>query len=235
MANQFNRLVGCVLVTAACAAAVPARADEESPVRPTLAIVDFDVTPAGSTLPPPHLGTTAAQLVLDRLVSASEFHMLDGRWLQPGDRTLDPRTAAQALRINAREAGVDYLVLGSITRFSAENRQRSAGGGGFGLPALGGYRRQTNELVVSLWASIVDVATGEVVATTTGTGNGTRRKVALGAVGLLPFGVGGLTSGSSASRDAQLDEAIRQATSSAASGLLNAAPRLVRSNGAQRR
>jgi curli biogenesis system outer membrane secretion channel CsgG len=94
------------------------------------------------------------------------------------------------------------------------------------VPLLGGYRRQTNELVVSLWISIVDVRTGEVVATTTGSGNGTRRKVGLGALGLM--GAGGMTAGSSGSRDAQLDEALRQATSQAANGLLNASSRVVR-------
>lgn len=227
MPKQFRRFAGLMVVTTV-AATMPARATEDPHVRPTLAVVDFEVTPGGSTLPPPHLGTTAAQLLLDKLVAAAEYHMLDGRWLQPGDRTSDPRTAAHLLRANAREAGVDYLVLGSITRFSAENRQRTAGGGGFRLPLIGGYRRQTNELVVSLWASIVDVRTGEVVATTTGSGSGARRKVALGALGLMPFGAGGVTSGSSASRDAQLDEAIRGATSAAATGLLSAASRLAR-------
>jgi curli biogenesis system outer membrane secretion channel CsgG len=130
MPKQFSRFAALV-VLATFAAAVPARATEEPHVRPTLAVVDFDVTPGGSTLPPPHLGATAAQLLLDKLVSAAEYHMLDGRWLQTGDRTSDPRMAAQLLRANAREAGVDYLVFGSITRFSAENRQRAVGGGGF--------------------------------------------------------------------------------------------------------
>lgn len=225
MPKRMGRFAGLIVVAATCAA-VPARAAGQPHARPTLAIVDFDVTPAGLTLPPPHLGVTAAQLMLDRLVASAEYHMLDGRWLQPTDRRSDPRTAADLLRANARDAGVDYLVLGSITRFSAENRQRSAGGGGFGLPLIGGYRRQTNELVVSLWASIVNVRTGEVVATTTGTGSGKRRKVGLGAIGLLPFGAGGMTSGASASRDAQLDEAIREATMVAANGLLNAASRV---------
>ena len=83
-------------------------------------------------------------------------------------------------------------------------------------------------MVVSILVTIVDVRSGEVVATTTGQGGGRRRKIGLGALGFLrAAGGAGIASGSSSSRDAQLDEAMQQAVASAAKGLVNAAPRLI--------
>jgi hypothetical protein len=158
---------------------------------PTLAIVDFDAMPSGWILPPPQLGTIVAELLLDKLVGVAPFRLLDGRWLSNDDPTHDRRRLTPVLRDNARRAGVEYLVLGSITRFSNEQRYRTAGGGGFRLPLVGAYRRQTNEMVVSIWVSVVDVRSGEVVATTTGEGTGTRRKLGAGALGLLRAAGGG--------------------------------------------
>ena len=67
---------------AALARDVAAQSNES---RPTLAIVDFEAAPGGWTLPPPRLGNTAAQLMLDRLVASAQFHVLDGQWLQRGN------------------------------------------------------------------------------------------------------------------------------------------------------
>src|SRR5437773_4642986 len=75
--------------------------------RPTVAIVGFEAAPGGWVLPPPQLGRTVADLLLDRLVSAGSFHVVDGQWLSRS-------RAVDEIRINARAAGVDYLVLGSI-------------------------------------------------------------------------------------------------------------------------
>jgi curli biogenesis system outer membrane secretion channel CsgG len=205
-----------------------ARAADDVGNHPRVAIVDFDARPGGWTLPPPQLGTTVAQLLLDKLVGVAPYHLLDGRWLRTGERPRDPGVVSEELRTHARNASVDYLVLGSVTRFSAEERHRGVGGAGFHVPLLGGYRRQTTDLVVSIMVSMVDVRTGEVVATATGEGNGTRRSIRLGAVGLLRAAGGGVSSGSSSSRDAQLDEAVHQAVAAAAQGLVNLAPRVER-------
>jgi hypothetical protein len=77
---------------------------------PRLAIADFEVAPSGSTLPPPQLGTTMAQLMLHRLVDATQFHVYDPQFLRTASSASRSREAEQALRADAREAGVDYLV-----------------------------------------------------------------------------------------------------------------------------
>jgi len=196
---------------------------------PRLVIADFNVTPSGSTLPPPHLGATLAQLMLYRLVDAARFHVYDPQFLHGAADASRSRQAEEALRADAREAGVDYLVLGSVTQFSMEQKQRGFGGGGLihGLPlgALGG--RQTSSLCLSIIVRVVDVLTGEVVTTATGVGDGRRSRVTGGALlAVLPV-VGGFSKGSTNARDAQLAEATRQAVDSASAALLSAAPRLV--------
>jgi curli biogenesis system outer membrane secretion channel CsgG len=195
---------------------------------PRLAIADFEVAPSGSTLPPPQLGTTMAQLMLHRLVDATQFHVYDPQFLRTASSASRSREAEQALRADAREAGVDYLVLGSVTQFSMEQKQRGFGGGGLihGLPigALGG--RQTSSLCLSIVVRVVDVRTGEVVTTATGIGDGRRSRVTAGALAAVLPVVGGFSRGSSNARDAQLAEATRQAIEAAATGLVSAAPRL---------
>lgn len=196
--------------------------------RPTVAIIDFDAAPGGWTLPPPRLGETVAALMLDRLVASGQYHVLDGQWLQHGDRS--PKEVDR-LRADAEAAGVDYLILGSITRFSEEKRQRSLGAAGFVLPMLGGLHRQKHELVVALTVRIVDVRTGEVMATATGQGNASRTKLTVGGLGFVRGGAGGVSTGSrspSEFRDAQLDEAVQRSVATAAEGLVHAAPRLTR-------
>ena len=215
------------VLLAALGAVHPASAQQTT--RPTLAIVDFETTPGGSTLPPPHVGETVAALMLDRLVASNQYHVLDGRWLEHGNRT---QRNVDTLRADASAAGVDYLLFGSITRFSTENGQRRLGGAAFFLPVLAGYRKNKTELVVGLMVRMVDVGTGEVVTTATGLGSSLRTKLALGGLGLhRAGGAGGLSSGASSLmdfRDALLDEAIVRSVQAAAAGLVNAAPRIGR-------
>jgi len=225
MRKQIQTGFWGVVLGMVAATAAPAAAQND---KPTLAIVDFDQAPGGWTLPPPQLGSTVAQLMLDQLVSAETFRVLDGQWLQYGSREAGNRRF-EVLRENAEQAGVDYLVLGSITKFSNENRQRTVGGGGFRLPFLGGVRKQKAELAISLLVRVVDVRSGEVIATTTGQGSGSRKKVGVGALGLIGGPVGAIVSTAvSQARDAQLDEAVQQAVLAASAGLVNAAPRLIR-------
>ena len=214
-------LTGCVVMVNAAAA--------QPRELPRIAIADFEVIPSGSTLPPPHLGVTLAQLMLHRLVDATQFHVYDPQFLRASASASRSRQAEEALRADARSAGVDYLVLGSVTQFSIEQRQRGFGGGGLihHLPIGGLGGRQTSTLRLSILLRVVDVRTGEVVTTATGIGDGKRsRLTAGGLVSVLP-GLGGFSSGSSNARDAQLAEATRQAADAASAGLISAAPRLV--------
>jgi curli biogenesis system outer membrane secretion channel CsgG len=203
--------------------AVGATTDRQA--RPTLAIVDFETTPAGSVLPPPHLGAALAGLMLDRLVASGEFRVLDGRWLKIG-RAADGYLNVDGAREYAESAGVDYLVLGSMTQFSAEGRRRTYGGGLI-VPLVAGVRRNRIELVVGITVRVVDVRSGEVATTATSQGMSDRRAVKVGALGLFSRGGGGgYSNESTESKDAQLGEAVQRAVATAAQGIINAGSKL---------
>jgi curli biogenesis system outer membrane secretion channel CsgG len=196
-------------------------AAQSSPHRPKVAVVAFEPTTAGWMVPPPQLGSTVAQLMMDRLVHAAQFHVFDGQWLVsvPGRRGA---TSADMLA-NARDAGLDYLLEGSITRLSIEQRTRRGGLAGI-VPFVGFLRRDKHELAVSLVARLVDVRTGEIVRTATGDGTGSRRQLSGGGLGIArrALGAGGVSAGASGSRDAQLDEAVRRAVDAASKALIAA-------------
>jgi curli biogenesis system outer membrane secretion channel CsgG len=197
--------------------------------RPTLAVVDFETAPASSILPPEHLGSALAQLMLDRLVASGEYRVIDGRWLAI-TRNRDGSQNVDAVRGYAESSGVDYLVLGSMTHFYAENRRRTYGGGLI-IPLIAGVRRQKLELVIGITVRVVDVRTGEIATTATSQGVSDRKRVSVG--GLAAFskgGAGGFSNDSSGSRDAQLSEAAVRAVATAAQGIINAAPKLRISN-----
>jgi curli biogenesis system outer membrane secretion channel CsgG len=219
------KLVVTSLVVVTLTGALGATTDPE--VRPTLAIVDFETTPAGSVLPPPHLGEALAGLMLDRLVASGEFRVLDGRWVKIG-RAADGHLNVDGAREYAESAGVDYLVLGSMTQFSAERRRR-AYGGGLIVPLVAGVRRNRLELVVGITVRVVDVRSGEVATTATSQGMSDRRALKVGALGLFSRGgAGAYSNESTESKDAQLGEAVQRAVATAAQGIINAGAKLRR-------
>jgi curli biogenesis system outer membrane secretion channel CsgG len=218
-----------VLVGFGVASAQPADA-------PTVALIDFENAPAGRILPPPRLGAVAADLMLEQLVSSGRYRVVDGRWLarSAGVRR-DAEASLDRLLGHAREAGVDYLIDGSITRFSTETRHRRFGGLGFvgailPLPFVGAAVSRTTSLMgVSLLVRVIDVRTAEVV--TTGMGEGLTSHIGRVIGGIGGVGLGGGSSGTSNAFDALLDRALKHAVQQAAASLASAAPRLARHRG----
>jgi curli biogenesis system outer membrane secretion channel CsgG len=204
------RLIGILWLVSA----VPAVAADAA--RPRVAVLDFDTAVAGRTLPPPDLGAVAAQVLIDRLVSSGSYHVYDGRWLCPeagaGRVRLDQARAA------AQRAGVDYLVLGSITRFTEEQRNRAIGAGALlRVPVLGGVRTQKAELVITVLIKFVDVHTGEIATMVGGMGRSSRSKLGVGGLGVMSGG--GFSRSTSGARDAQIDEALQRSIELAAHSL----------------
>jgi curli biogenesis system outer membrane secretion channel CsgG len=221
--HKIRRYTVLVTTILTATSALPAGAQT---LKPTLAVVEFDAAPGGWTLPPPQIGATVAQLMLDRLVDSAAFQVFDGEWLQYGSHESGSRRI-EILRANAEAAHVTYLMVGSITKFSNESHQKTIGGAGFKMPFAAGVRRQHNELAVAILVRVIDVRSGEVVATSSGSGSGNRKSVGLGALAAVHFPLAALASAaSSGSRDAQLDEAVQQAVRMASAGVVSAASRL---------
>jgi curli biogenesis system outer membrane secretion channel CsgG len=204
------------------------------PSRPSLTVADFATDRTG-WMPPPHLGTTLAELLTDRLVAGGRYRTVDRGWLQATGGADAASGSFGALLDRAAGAGVDYLVTGSVIRLSLENRSST----GFGLLAIFGgglvHRHQT-ESVIGVTIRMIDVRTGEVVASATTESGAVHETHAGGGVvlvGHVPL-VGGGGSSASGFQDRLLDQAVQAAISEAAADLLQAASRLTRPASQQR-
>jgi curli biogenesis system outer membrane secretion channel CsgG len=204
-------------------AAVGVVAAQEIAVRPSIAIADVAITPAGSTLPPAHIGGAIVQLMIGELVTSQRFQIYDGQWLVPSDETGRPNLAR--LRAAAAEHQVDYLVLGSVTAFDTDQKKSRFGGI---LPKpflLAALSRDRSHVRIGVSFRMVDVRTGEIVATASGDGVSTRRGLSIGGGGLvkgLPIAAIGSSARSALPRDAMLNEALIRAVHWAAKGLTTA-------------
>jgi curli biogenesis system outer membrane secretion channel CsgG len=184
-------------------------------------VADLDTDRTG-WVPSPRLGATLAELLTDRLVSSGHYRLLDRETVAAlaGNRGAVPFAV---LRDRAAAAGGDYLIVGAVTRFSTE-RQRKTGVGLLPVPIVGGLVRKNKvEFVIGLTLRVVDVRTGEVVATAATEGGAATQNssgAGIAVVGLpVPIGGGG---GSSATgvQDRLLDAAIAQAIDAAAEKII---------------
>jgi len=189
--------------------------------RPTICIVAFDTDRTG-WVPPPHFGETVADLLASRLVDLGAFRVFD-RSLLPGPGQPGVRASFEAIRELARQSGVDFVVLGAVTRFSNEKNHKR--GGLLGIPFLGGMSKNTQASALGLSLRVVNVRTGEIVTATIAEGaasKGSRTILAGGIVKGLPVG-GGFSSGSTGSLDRLVADALAGAIEHAATTLTNAA------------
>ena len=131
-------LLGGILVAGPARPAAAQRPDSAPSLagRPTLAIAEFDTTDRVDAAAAP---ITRAELLADRLVGSGQFRVMETEWLvEPGEGR--PRLPSAVLRERAERAGIEYLVLGSVTRFSNDKKQHGLGGGGLVAPILFGHR-----------------------------------------------------------------------------------------------
>jgi len=215
--RRLFALTSVLLVRLAAGGLVAA---QEIALRPSVALADVAITPGGSRLPPAHIGGTIVELMMAQLVASQRFQVYDGQWLVPTDDAGHPNLAQ--LRAAAAEHNVDYLVLGRVTAFDTDQKKKRFGGL---LPTpflLGGVTRDYSQVRIGISFRLVDVRTGEVVATASGDGVSTRRGLRIGSGGFIKgLPVGGLvdTTRASLPRDAMLSEALIRAVRWAAKGL----------------
>jgi curli biogenesis system outer membrane secretion channel CsgG len=122
---------------------------------------------------------------------------------------IEPTTAAQIGRI----LGVDAVLIGSVTKFSMEDKSKGFSFGG----VFGGSRKQIG--TVQIAARLINTATGEILAVAEGSGEAVQ-KDNTGGIGL--FG----TTSTSDSRGKVLGEAAELAIAQLSTQLVAAAPKL---------
>ena len=209
--------------------AVPAGAQVDRTIsRPTIAVVALDTTRTG-WMPPPGFGETVAELLTDRLIAASAFRIIDSSIVTiPGE---DPgRIPVSVLMERAGNAGVQFLVLGAVTRLSMEQRS-SSGGGILPIPFVGGLiNKKKTDSIVGLTIRMIDVRTGEIITTATAQGDASGKTSSGGGLAVIthvPL-VAGKHSSATGIQDGLLASAVGQAVTAAAGQLVAVAPRLNR-------
>ena len=181
---------GRVLVSVALAAAVLMSGDawaQSKSKRKAVAVMDFDYGTIDHWWGQYNIGKGMADQVVDALVNDGTFRVIERKKL---DTVLAEQDFAHSDRADVSAAhvsrigkvlGVRYIITGSITKFSIEQK----GGGlhvhGIGLGG-GGAKAQVN-----LTARMVDTTTGEVVMSAKGEGvakKGTALHVSSGCTGI---------------------------------------------------
>jgi curli biogenesis system outer membrane secretion channel CsgG len=205
-------VVGLFALTLA-AAALPAPAHAQAK-KPAIAIMDFDYGTVDRWWGNADIGKGVADQIAYSFVEDGSFRVIERKKL---DTVLAEQDFAQSDRADpsaskvsklGKVLGVRYIVTGSITKFSTE--QKSYGGGGLVGGRLGGLGLKKAKTEVQLTARLVDTTTGEVVAVAKATGESKKGGgVAVGGGGR--GGGAGFSTASTEFRESALGEAQEKA------------------------
>ncbi len=224
---QFGALVMAV-------AALTVTAGQAQATRPTVALLDFDYGSvshwwSGNA----DIGKGIADLIVDGLVEDGSFRVIERKRLDAilaeqnfndSDR-VDP--SAKAAKIG-KALGVKYLIVGTITKFGAEDSKKSVGGGGFGNKfGVGNIGKSSGKATVAITARMIDSSTGEIMASAKGEGESKRSGLMLGgAGGGSKYGAGELDFSNSNFQDTIIGEATEIAVKQVVEKLIAAKGRL---------
>jgi len=146
------------------------------------------------------VGKGIADMLVDRLVNDGTYSVIERKMLDKliaeqnfsnSDRA-DPSSAARIGKL----LGVNAIIVGSITQFGRDDKNTKIGAGGFGGGkfGIGGVGRSEAKAVVEITARMINVETGEILASSTGKGESARGGTSL-------IGAGGGASGGGAGMD----------------------------------
>lgn len=180
------------------------------------------------------VGKGISDLLVDKLLKDGKYRLIERSALDKilaeqnfsnSDRA-DPNTAAKIGKV----LGVDAIIIGSITQFGRDDQHTNVGGGGYGLGrfGLGGVGTSKAKAVVGITARVINVSTGEILASVSGLGESTRSSTSLlGAGGGWSGGGGGsLDMGSSNFSNTILGEAVHKAVDDTGTKLDDAATKI---------
>jgi curli biogenesis system outer membrane secretion channel CsgG len=161
---------GLAVAGAVLGAVGAASAQTTKAARPQVAVMDFDYGTLDNWWGQYDIGKGMADQVVDALVNDGSFRVIERKKL---DTVLAEQDFAHSNRAEPNAAtlakigkikGVKYIIAGSITKFSTEKR-----GGGVRVKGigLGGAKGKAQ---VNLTARVIDVTSGEIVASVKGEG-----------------------------------------------------------------
>jgi curli biogenesis system outer membrane secretion channel CsgG len=165
------------------------------------------------------IGKGISDMLVDKLLKDGKYRLVERSAL---DKILSEQNFSNSDRADSNTAakigkvlGVDAIIIGSITQFGRDDQHTNVGGGGYGLGrfGLGGVGTSKAKAVVGITARVINVSTGEILASVQGQGESTRSSTSLlGAGGGWSGGGGGsLDMGSSNFANTILGEATHKA------------------------
>jgi curli biogenesis system outer membrane secretion channel CsgG len=189
-----------------------------------IAIVDFDYATVhggisaifGSNV---DVGKGVTDLLVSYLVKDGSYSVIERKAL---DTVLAEQNFSNSDRADATSAakigkmlGVDAIIVGSITQFGNDTKNTGVGavGGGLGKIGLGGFKQKQSKAIVGLTARLVNVDTGEILASAEGMGESKRTATSLGGGGggWGGFGGGKVDFGNSNFQSTIIGEAVKAA------------------------
>ena len=223
------------------AAAAPGAAAPQAPAmrKKRVAVFDFDYATVrtnsaalfGTDI---DVGKGIADLLVKNLVNDGTYSVIERKQLDKilaeqnfsNSNRADPASAARIGKI----LGLDAIIVGSITEFGNETKNRNIGGGGgnwggFGVGGLGHKETKAN---VQLDARLVDIDTAEILGVAEGKGESKRSSTSLlgGGGNWHGWGGGAVDFGSSDFQQTILGEAVKAATDQMTAGVIGSAPKL---------
>jgi curli biogenesis system outer membrane secretion channel CsgG len=228
-------MVWAGVAVAALTTVAPSPAAAQSS-RPTIAVLNFDYGSLNHWWSGTQdIGEGISDLIVDELVNDGSFRVIERKRLDAilaeqnfsNSERADPsaKTVAQI----GKALGVKYLVVGSVTKFGTEQSNKSFGGGGFGSAfGVGNVGTSKGKANVAITARIIDVTTGEIMASAKGEGTSKRSGFLLGGAGGGGGGAGGghIAFGASDFKDTILGEATEAAVKATTDKLVAAKTRL---------
>jgi curli biogenesis system outer membrane secretion channel CsgG len=126
------------------------------------------------------IGKGITDLLIDKLVNDGTYRVIERQAMSKvleeqnfsNSNRADPATAAQIGRL----LGVDTIIIGDITQFGRDDHNLNTGGMGstLGKFGVGGIGLHKSKATVVITARMVDVNTGEILASSSGTGRSER-------------------------------------------------------------
>jgi len=223
---RFIRLALILLLS------VPICAAQNAPAKKRVAVMDFDYGTVRSSVAAiwgtdQDVGKGIADMLVQKLLEDGKFRLFERKALDKliaeqnfsnSDRA-DPATAAKL----GKMAGVDAIIIGSITQFGRDDKKIGVGGLGAatGRFGFGGVQKREAKAICAITARLVDTTTGEILASVTGLGESKRGGVSLlgGGGGPGGFGAGGFDMSSSNFAQTILGEAVTASVASTATQL----------------
>ncbi len=226
--------IAVVLIAAALVPAVVAQNKKR------VAVLDFDYGTVRSEAAAwfgtdQDIGKGISEMLVERLVNDGSYSVIERNALEKvlaeqnfsnSDRA-DSTSAAKIGRI----LGVDAIITGTITQFGRDDKSQGVAGGALsratGRFGLGGVKRDNAKAVVAVTARMIDTSTAEILASSRGVGESSRKGTSLvGAGGGTIVGGGAVDMTSRNFANTIIGEATTAAVAQLAEGLNSAAGKL---------